>query len=104
MSKNNDKSLHTVTFLIIVLGIITSAIGLLYTTGGKTFNFVNQYGDTVKIYGNGVYAHDSYLMAPIFRGTVCKYIIMRFLFIMLIYTFSYLFYNPSSCYKIVNII
>lgn len=69
MSKNNDKSLHTVTFLIIVLGILTSAIGLLYTTGGKAFNFVNQYGDTVKMYGDGLYAHDSYFMAPIFRGT-----------------------------------
>lgn len=69
MNKNNDKSLHTVTFLIIVLGIITSSIGLLYTTRGKAFNFVNQYGDTVKIYGDGLYKNDSYFMAPIFRGT-----------------------------------
>lgn len=69
MSKNNDKSLYIVTFLIIVLGILTSAIGLLYRTGGKTFDFVNQYGDTVKMYGDGLYARDSYFMAPIFRGT-----------------------------------
>jgi len=69
MSKNNDKILHTVTFIIIVLGIVTSAIGLLYTTGGKAFNFVNQYGDTVKIYGKGLYSRDSYFMAPILRGT-----------------------------------
>lgn len=69
MSKNKDKCLHAVTLLIIVLSILTSAIGLLYTTGGKAFNFVNQYGDTVKIYGDGLYAHDSYFMAPIFRGT-----------------------------------
>lgn len=69
MNKNNDKSLHIVTFIIIVLGILTSSIGLLYTTGGKTFDFINQYGDTVKIYGDGLYARDSYFMAPIFRGT-----------------------------------
>lgn len=69
MSKNRDKSLHLVTLLIIVLSIITSSIGLLYTTGGKAYAFVNQYGDTVKIYGDGLYAHDSYFMAPIFRGT-----------------------------------
>ena len=69
MSKNSDKSLHLVTLLIIVLSIITSSIGLLYTTGGKAYDFVNQYGDTVKIYGDGLYAHDSYFMAPIFRGT-----------------------------------
>lgn len=69
MSSTRDKSLHLVTLLIIVLSIITSSIGLLYTTGGKTYDFVNQYGDTVKIYGHGLYAHDSYFMAPIFRGT-----------------------------------
>lgn len=69
MNKNNDKSLHILTFIIIILGILTSSIGLLYTTGGKAFDFVNQYGDTVKIYGDGLYARDSYFMAPISRGT-----------------------------------
>jgi len=69
MSKNNNQSLHLVTFIIIILGIITSAVGLLYTTGGEPFDFVNQYGDTVKIYGDGLYAADSYFRAPIFRGT-----------------------------------
>jgi hypothetical protein len=69
MSKNYDKSLHILTFIIIILGVLTSSIGLLYTTGGKPFDFVNQYGDAVKIYGDGLYARDSYFMAPIFRGT-----------------------------------
>jgi len=69
MSKNRDKSLHLVTLLIIVFSIIATSTGLLYTTGGKAYNFVNQYGDTVKIYGDGLYALDSYFMAPIFRGT-----------------------------------
>jgi len=69
MNKNNNKSLHIVTCIIIILGIITSSIGLLYTTGGKAFDFVNQYGDIVKIYGDGLYARDSYFMALISRGT-----------------------------------
>lgn len=69
MNKNTDKILHTVTFLIIAFGIITSVTGLFYTNGGEAYNFINQYGDTVKIYGDGLYAHDSYFMAPIFRGT-----------------------------------
>jgi hypothetical protein len=30
---------------------------------------VNQYGDTVKIYGDGIYKNDSYFMAYIFKGT-----------------------------------
>lgn len=69
MSINKDRSLHLVTLLIIVFSLITSLTGLLYSTGGKAYNFVNQYGDTVKIYGDGLYAHDSYFAAPIFRGT-----------------------------------
>lgn len=69
MNRTNNRSLHLVTSIIIVLGIITSAVGLLYTTGGKAFDFVNQYGDTVRMYGDGLYANDSYFRAPIFRGT-----------------------------------
>lgn len=69
MNNPNVKSLHLITFLIIVLSSLTSATGLLYTTGGQAFNFINQYGNTVRIYGDGLYAHDSYFMAAIFRGT-----------------------------------
>lgn len=69
MNKNNDKTLHIITFMIIILSMLTSLMGLLYKTGGKAFNFVNQYGDNVRIYGDGLYAHDSYFMALIFRGT-----------------------------------
>jgi hypothetical protein len=32
---------------------------------------MNQYGDTIKIYGSGIYKNDSYFMAPIFKGTDC---------------------------------
>ncbi|MDF2942723.1 MAG: hypothetical protein K0S01_1581 [Herbinix sp.] len=64
----NNKSLHVITGLIIVLGIVASLTGLLYINDGQAYDFVNQYGDIVKIYGNGLYANDSFFMAPIFRG------------------------------------
>jgi hypothetical protein len=66
---HNSKVFHVLVVLIIFLAIITSGLGLFYKTDGQPFNFVNQYGDTVKIYGNGIYKNDSYFMAPIFRGT-----------------------------------
>lgn len=69
MIKNNEKSLYIITLFIIILSTITSAVGLLYKTSGKAFNFVNQYGNTVKIYGNGLYARDSLLKATTARGT-----------------------------------
>jgi hypothetical protein len=66
-----NKALHFLSIAIIVLAIITSGFGLFYTTDGQSFDFVNQYGDTIKIYGNGIYKNDSYFMAQIFKGTDC---------------------------------
>jgi hypothetical protein len=69
MNKNNDKPLYIITVLIIILGSISSVVGLIYTTSGKPYDYVNQYQQTIKMYGDGLYANDSYFMAPIFRGT-----------------------------------
>jgi hypothetical protein len=66
-----DKVLHGIAGLIIAVAIVTSGAGLFFTTGEGPYDFVNQYGDTVKMYGDGVYKNDSYFMAPIFRGTDC---------------------------------
>jgi len=64
------SSLYILTIVIIVSGLVASGIGLFDTSvGGESYNFVNQYGDSVKIYGKGLYAHDSFFRAPIFRGT-----------------------------------
>jgi hypothetical protein len=66
-----NKALYFLSISIIVLAIITSGFGLFYTTDDQSFDFVNQYGDTIKIYGNGIYKNDSYFMAQIFKGTDC---------------------------------
>ena len=69
MINSNSKSLHTITFLIILLSLIASLTGLIYTTAGESHDFVNQYGDTVNMYGSGLYEYDSSFVVPIFRGT-----------------------------------
>jgi hypothetical protein len=66
-----NKALHFLSISIIVLAIITSGMGLFFTTNGQPFDFINQYGDIIKIYGNGIYKNDSYFMAQIFKGTDC---------------------------------
>ena len=63
------KVFQVLVVFIIFLAMITSGLGLFYKTDGQPYDFVNQYGDTVKIYGNGIYKNDSYFMAPIFKGT-----------------------------------
>ena len=51
--QKQKKSLYILTGIIIFLGMIVTLTGLLYTNGGVAYDFINQYGDTVKIYGNG---------------------------------------------------
>jgi hypothetical protein len=69
MDKSLNKVLYILTLIIIILSIVVASIGVFYTTNGKAFEVTNQYGDLVKIYGDGIYSHDSYFKAPIFRGS-----------------------------------
>ena len=64
-----NKLFHILSVFIILLAMATSGLGLFNKTGGQPFDIENQYGDTVKIYGEGIYRNDSYFMAPIHRGT-----------------------------------
>jgi hypothetical protein len=56
-----NKALHFLSALIIVFVFFTSGLGLFYETEGQAYNIINQYGDTIKIYGNGIYKNDSKL-------------------------------------------
>jgi hypothetical protein len=66
-----NKVFHILLVFCVGFTLISSSFGLFYKTDGQSFDFVNQYGDTVKIYGDGIYKNDSYFMAPIFKGTDC---------------------------------
>jgi len=66
---NMNKVFHILSIFIVFLVIISSGFGLFYKSDGQPYDFQNQYGDTVKIYGDGIYRNDSYFMAHIFRGT-----------------------------------
>jgi hypothetical protein len=53
----------------ILLLIVISGTGVLFIDYSKFFEVTNQYGDIVKMYGSGIYAHDSFFKAPILIGT-----------------------------------
>jgi hypothetical protein len=69
MKTDKAMNLHITAMLIAILSLVTTLTGLFYRTGGIAYTVKNQYGDAVKICGNGLYEHDSYFMAEIFRGT-----------------------------------
>jgi len=69
MDTHDNQSIYLLVTIIILFGAICAAVGVFYTRPGEPYNVVNSYGDSVKIYGQGLYAHDSFFKAPIFRGT-----------------------------------
>jgi hypothetical protein len=63
------SALHWLIPLIAVLAMITAGGGLFSQGGDGPFSFTTVYGDTVEIYGQGIYRHDSSFVAAIFKGT-----------------------------------
>lgn len=68
MNKKFKTEHRLVLILVVLLGIITVA-GLLSFQLGYDFTTVNHYGDTITMFGYGIYAHDSFFKAPIFIGS-----------------------------------
>lgn len=64
--KRNKDILAVITILCMC---ITSITGIFSMNFEHAHDFVNQYGHTVKIFGYGIYANDSYFKAPISIGT-----------------------------------
>ncbi len=71
--------LAVVTILLI---LITTVSGMLSINFSHAYDFINQYGHTVSIYGYGIYAFDSYFKAPISIGTdICVLLVLLPMFI-----------------------
>lgn len=63
------KNIQVLPAITIVLLFVTSLTGILSLNFSKSFEVANQYGDIVRIYGYGIYSHDSYFKAPILIGS-----------------------------------
>lgn len=61
-----DRKLLLITIMLLA---IVSFCGLFSINFMNAYTVENVYGDTVKLYGTGIYAVDSYFKAPIFIGT-----------------------------------
>lgn len=87
-----DKKKDYLAIITIVLVIVTSMAGILSMNFTKAYDFVNQYGHTVEMYGYGIYANDTYFQAPISIGTdICTLFVGVPLFI-----FAYMNYSKKG--------
>jgi hypothetical protein len=55
--------------LIAVLALIAAGAGLFWRDAGRPFAFTTLHGQTIQIYGQGLYRYDTFFKAPINRGT-----------------------------------
>lgn len=70
------KSLHYLYIIITAMLLCITMTGLFYQTDGSSYEYINQYGDIVNIWGNGLYAADSVLKAMGFKGTDLTFLII----------------------------
>lgn len=61
--KKGLKGIDILIICIILLLVAMTIVGLCSFETDKSYMITNQYGDIVKIFGNGIYAHDSYFKA-----------------------------------------
>ncbi len=63
------KTIHNLSFIIALLTIVVSGVGLFWTDGGVPFTVKSLYGNTIELFGNGIYKNDNAFLAPVFKGT-----------------------------------
>lgn len=67
---NNVKPIYkSLNILLLLLTLFITICGICSFDKAHTYNAINQYGETIKMWGAGIYAHDSYFKAPIFIGS-----------------------------------
>lgn len=57
------------SFLVAALALVAAGSGLFWQDGGEALTFTTLRGETVEIYGRGLYRHDSLFAAAAHRGT-----------------------------------
>lgn len=63
------KFIRCLSIAVVILVIISAGTGLFWRTGGQPFDALTIRGESVKMYGDGLYAYDTYFKALINKGT-----------------------------------
>jgi hypothetical protein len=65
---NYSKAVIWLSALIAVLALVAAGIGLFWQNGGSTFSFTTLHGQTVQVYGQGLYHYDTVASASQEKG------------------------------------
>ncbi|HLO33605.1 MAG TPA: hypothetical protein VK249_30935 [Anaerolineales bacterium] len=64
----NQSALNWLVPLVAMLALVAAGAGLFWQSGGSSYTFNTLYGETVEIYGQGLYAHDTIFSAGASQG------------------------------------
>jgi hypothetical protein len=64
-----QPALHWLVPLVGILALVACGLGLFWQDGGRPFSFTTLHGQSVQMYGQGIYHFDTFFKAPILRGT-----------------------------------
>lgn len=64
-----QSALNWLVLMIAIIAIITSGVGLFSQGEDGPFTFTTLHGNTVEMYGQGLYRNDSLFVGALFRGT-----------------------------------
>ena len=64
-----NKALIVLNKVTILLVLVVTITGICSFDSGKSYYAMNQYGESIQIWGSGIYSHDSFFKTPIQIGT-----------------------------------
>lgn len=71
-----QNALNWLVPLLGILSLLAFGTGFFSQTAGQPFTFTTLHGQTVEMYGQGLYHYDTYFKAPILRGTDAVYLFL----------------------------
>lgn len=63
------KKIYYISYLIVLLTLVSALVGIFYTTGGERLLVDNIYGESVELFGDGIYRYNSIIKAAGNKGT-----------------------------------
>lgn len=64
----SSKSVVWLSWLMAMLALVAAAVGLFWQDGGSLFAFTSLHGQTVQMYGQGLYRFDTHLIGAGYKG------------------------------------
>jgi hypothetical protein len=88
------KSITMLSVVTAVIAIISASLGVFYSFGGEQRTVTNIYGQTVTLFGDGIYLNDSFMKVGTTKGTDIAIIIVSILLLSILSIFKSRKFSP----------